>query len=191
MSGFNLPTVAGSLDDIGRALHHGLHLPGHWAYEPGPTEHGLQTAAALRRSDPVDVELHVAGLVHDLGRVLTSDDGPSDHARAGARFVALVLGPRVAALVERHVLAGRYLATVDVTYRQRLTTAGSGRLERAGGTLSPAEVSAFVAFDDWRSAVALRRAEDAARDPALDAGTLADWSDALVAVATRERRAWV
>ena len=81
-------------------------------------DHSLQCAARLRTSHPDDVELQVAGLVHDLGW-LELDDGrwtlrlDAAHDVDGRALVAPLLGPRVAALVGGHVAAKRYLLTTD------------------------------------------------------------------------------
>src|SRR5689334_17300722 len=67
-------------------------------------DHGLQTAAVLRASDPDDLELQVAGLVHDLGHVLPPRD-TALHGVVAGDYVRGVLGDRVATLVRLHVPA--------------------------------------------------------------------------------------
>ena len=90
--------------------------------------HGLQCAAVLRAANPDDHELQVAGLVHDLGHLL-QPRCEDRHGTIGADFVRPVFGDRVAALVEEHVPAKRYLVTVDTSYRARLS---AGQRENAG-----------------------------------------------------------
>src|ERR1700677_144977 len=82
-------------------------------------DHSLQTAAVLRRSHPDDVELQIAGLVHDVGHMLRPGDDDA-HGELGAEFVQPVLGRRVADLVRLHVPAKRYLVTTEPGYRQTL-----------------------------------------------------------------------
>jgi hypothetical protein len=82
--------------------------------------HSLQTAALLRRSRPADKELQVAGLTHDVGRVLRPGD-TTGHAERGAHAVRPLLGDRVAALVRLHPTAtapGGPLADDALTLRQ-------------------------------------------------------------------------
>src|SRR5580700_10249480 len=63
--------------------------------------HSLQCAAILERVVPADVELQVAGLVHDLGTIL--EPGRADtHAATGAAAITGLLGRRVASLVGLH-----------------------------------------------------------------------------------------
>src|SRR5215510_13579646 len=71
-------------------------------------DHGLQCAALLCQRHPNDVELQIAGLVHDLAHPW---DGPGQprHAALGARAVRALLGSRIADLIAGHVPAKRYL----------------------------------------------------------------------------------
>ncbi|MFG2989082.1 hypothetical protein ACGFZK_07245 [Streptomyces sp. NPDC048257] len=64
----------------------------------GPGDHGLRTAALLRRSHPFDKELQIAGLVHDIGRLLRLSDGTVT-AWVAAESIRPLLGERVALLV--------------------------------------------------------------------------------------------
>lgn len=146
-------------------------------------DHGLQCAEHLRRSCPGDVELMIAGLVHDIGQTLTGNDERS-HGIAGAMFVRPVLGDRVARLVELHVAAKRYLVTVDADYLSRLTKASRDSLARQGTVMSAMEVTAFEALPDASDAVALRRADDAAKEASARPAPLATWLTALREVAS-------
>ena len=73
---------------------------------PGITEldHGLQCALELKAVAPDDAELHVAGLVHDIGHGLVHI---RDHAWSGAETIRALLGDRVATLVGLHIDAKR------------------------------------------------------------------------------------
>src|SRR5262245_47244388 len=75
-------------------------------------DHGLQCAALLARDDRDDVELQIAGLIHDLAHPW-DERGQPHHATLGAAAVRQLLGERVAALIAGHVAAKRYLVTVD------------------------------------------------------------------------------
>ncbi|WP_199829344.1 hypothetical protein [Streptomyces sp. WM6368] len=63
-----------------------------------PDERRLRTAALLRRSHPFDKELQLAGLLHDIGRLLRLSDGTVTVGVA-AEAVRPLLGERVARLV--------------------------------------------------------------------------------------------
>jgi predicted HD phosphohydrolase len=147
-------------------------------------EHGLQCADILRGLHPDDVELQVAGLVHDIGQTLTGNDDRA-HGSAAAMFIRPILGDRVARLVELHVAAKRYLVTVDAAYFGQLSRGSRESLIRQGTAMSADEVTAFESLPDAADAVALRRADDSAKDPSADAAPLTSWLSALREVASR------
>ena len=80
---------------------------------------------------PDDTELQVAGLVHDIGHQFASDE---QHGVLGAERSGRLLGDRVAALVEMHVPAKRYLVATDPDYRSALT---EGSIVRSGCREAP------------------------------------------------------
>ncbi|MCL6667491.1 inositol oxygenase [Streptomyces panaciradicis] len=86
------------------------------------SQHALRTAALLRRSRPADKELQVAGLVHDIGRLLCPGDETrrSEHAAAAVRSL---LGERVHRLVRRDGSAGDDLTRL-VLAQEESRTAG-------------------------------------------------------------------
>jgi predicted HD phosphohydrolase len=144
--------------------------------------HGLQCAAWLRRTEPDDFGLQLAGLLHDVGHILAP--GHEDaHGAVGATYVRPVLGDRVAALIEAHVPAKRYLVTVDGSYRSQLSEGSVRTLILQGDAMSDDEVEAFRAAPYAEAAVQLRRADEAAKDPGAEVDDLAAWLPTLVAAA--------
>ncbi|WP_372344426.1 HD domain-containing protein [Streptomyces sp. KL116D] len=132
-------------------------------------DHALQTAALLRRSRPSDKELQVAGLVHDLGHLLSPGDD-AGHADRAAEAVRGLLGERVARLVRLHVPAKRYLAAVEPG--RGLSAQSSLTLGAQGGPMTAREVAAFEADPLAEDAVTLRQADDAGKVVGLDAGSV-------------------
>jgi predicted HD phosphohydrolase len=137
-------------------------------------EHGLQCAAVLADERPDDLELQVAGLLHDVGHVLVPGDD-SGHGEHGASYLRPLLGDRVAELVALHVPAKRWLVTVDRTYGDGLSAVSQRTLVAQGGVMTAAERAVFEAHPCFAHAVTLRRADEAAKVPGKDAGTLDDW----------------
>ena len=141
-------------------------------------DHGLQCAALLEISDPSDIELQVAGLIHDLAHPW---DGPGQprHATMGADAVRTILGERVAALIEGHVPAKRFLVTTQPEYRDLLSPDSVMTLEAQGGDLSLQEVVDFQSNPWWEAMVALRIADEGAKDPNAVVPELEHWIDAI------------
>lgn len=141
-------------------------------------DHGLQCAALLEKSDPLDIELQVAGLIHDLAHPW---DGPGQprHATMGADAVRTILGERVAALIAGHVSAKRFLVTTQPEYRDLLSLDSVMTLEAQGGDLSLREVVDFQLNPWWEAMVALRIADDGAKVPHAVVPPLEHWIDAI------------
>ena len=145
-------------------------------------DHGLQCASLLRERVPLDPELHIAGLVHDLGSII-APGRPATHSAVGADAVRGLLGDRIASLVAMHDMAKRYLVTVDPTYRDALSPRSRETFEEQGGWLSDAERTAFEQRPQFDEVIALRRADDAAKVPDRDSGTLDEWIPVLARTA--------
>jgi gamma-butyrobetaine dioxygenase len=145
-------------------------------------EHALQ-CAAYARSEGAEAHLVAAALLHDVGHILGDDEMPTSeaesyddrHEATGYRFLSDSFGARVADPVRLHVLAKRYLCTVDATYEERLSPTSRKSYHDQGGTLSPEELRAFEAEPFFDDAVRLRRWDDAAKDDRARPGTLSDY----------------
>ncbi|MGV9677491.1 HD domain-containing protein [Nocardia sp. NPDC003482] len=150
-------------------------------------DHDRQCAELLRRSHPEDEELQVAGLVHDIGHALVPGDD-AGHGRHGADAVRGLLGPRVARLVELHVVAKRYLAATDSRHAAELSASSRRTLVAQGGPMTAAEIAAFEADPDFAAAVALRRADDAGKVVGLAVAPLERWRPIVRRVAAAQSR---
>lgn len=139
-------------------------------------DHGLQCAHELVGMRPDDLELQVAGLVHDIGHEFGPDD---EHGRLGAEQVRPALGDRIASLVEAHVPAKRYLVSADPSYNSALSATSVRTLGLQGGGMSPRELGEFLSAPHSTDAVVLRRADDAAKVPGRTVPSLEQWIPVL------------
>lgn len=182
-----MPAAEQTFDDVDALVAHLRHLATLGSDEGlafSELDHGLQTAAILESTHRDDVELQVAGLVHDLAHPW---DGPGqpEHHRMGARAVGGLLGGRVGFLIEAHVDAKRYLVATDDGYQAALSPGSVLTLAAQGGPMSPDEIQAVERHPDWEAAVALRRADDGAKVVGADVADLEHWIPALQRVAGR------
>ena len=145
-------------------------------------DHGLQCAALLAAEHPDDLELQVAGLVHDIGHRL-SPGASAAHGVIAADAVRSLLGDRVAALVELHVPAKRYLVTVEPSYRDALSDGSTMSLARQGGDLSRDERAALDANPHLADALAIRRCDERAKVVGLAVDGLERWRPVVERVA--------
>jgi len=145
--------------------------------------HGLQCGHELAMASPEDIELQVAGLVHDIGHAFFPRDDRIDHdlmhGIAAGDAVRELLGERVATLVELHVPAKRYLVTVESEYGGALSSMSTVTLANQGGPMTDDEIAEFEALPDVAAAVALRRADEAAKLPDRVVPGLDHWRPVL------------
>ena len=154
--------------------------------------HALQCADILAARHPDDVELQLAGLVHDIAHHLPAQHPPLSgadpidlaehdraHGRLGAVLVQSLLGERVANLVELHVSAKRYLVRFDAAYGAHLSAVSRRTLANQGGSMPDDEVLMFLADPDALDALELRRADDDAKEPGRVTTALAVWTDLM------------
>lgn len=145
-----------------------------------PLQHALQCAALARR-DRADDEVVVAALLHDVGHVWrpAADDEASHHGYHGAALLRPMVPTRVAWLVEHHVVAKRYLCTVDPRYAGRLSPASARSLARQGPTLGAEERLALETHPWFADAVRIRRWDDEAKIPDAMCPPLRDYRSLL------------
>jgi predicted HD phosphohydrolase len=151
-------------------------------------DHGLQTAALLRQTDPDDFELQVAGLVHDLAHPW---DGPGQprHGSMGADAVRPVLGDRVANLIQGHVAAKRYLIATLPEYFTVLSPDSVMTLQAQGGAMDDIEVDEFETDPDHLGMVSLRVADDSAKIPGAQVPGLDFWIPTIRSLCRQVREA--
>jgi phosphonate degradation associated HDIG domain protein len=136
-------------------------------------EHALQCANLAEQSG-ADAELIAAALLHDVGHLLhglpedIAEKGlDGRHELGGAAWLKPHFGPAVVGPVRLHVSAKRYLCAVEPAYLASLSEASRRSLHLQGGPMSVEEVHRFEREPAFRSAVAVRRWDDAAKVPGL------------------------
>ncbi len=135
--------------------------------------HALQCAQLARDAAAPD-HLVVAALLHDVGHLLAGprptgwrDDRDDDrHEAVGARALGRLFGVSVAAPVALHVCAKRWLAATDPDYLGTLSATSQASLEAQGGPMRGPSLARFEAHPSFGDAVALRRWDGAAKEPA-------------------------
>jgi predicted HD phosphohydrolase len=143
-------------------------------------DHALQCAARARAMEAGD-EVVLAALLHDVGHLITdaAESPATHHGLWGARFLRPFVPARVAWLVEYHVVAKRYLCTVDRRYAESLSLGSLRSWIRQGAALDP-DTRREMERQPWLPDVlAMRRWDDAARDPCVLVPPLYAYRDVL------------
>lgn len=134
--------------------------------------HGVQCAEILAAEHPGDPELHLAGLLHDIGLLLVPGD-ELGHPRHGADFVRPLLGDRTADIIALHVDAQRYLeATVD---GYAVTPPPTAPIAEQPAFMTDGEIREFLVKPLSEAALRLRHADDRAIDEQRRGDDLARW----------------
>jgi gamma-butyrobetaine dioxygenase len=142
--------------------------------------HMLQ-AAALAEAAGADPALVAAALLHDVGHL--RHDADSRHGEAGARWLSRWFGEAVTEPVRLHVAAKRYLCASEPGYLGLLSAESVRTLALQGGPMTPDKRAEFEALPHARGAVAVRRWDDAAKDPAATPPGFAHFAPLLAALA--------
>jgi phosphonate degradation associated HDIG domain protein len=153
----------GARDYLGEAVTIGEHM---------------RQAGALAEAAGAAAPLVAAALLHDVGHLRSEPRGglggssPRDstdarHGTAGARWLGQWFGPAVTEPVRLHVAAKRYLCAAEPGYFALLSPESVRTLALQGGPMTPEQAAAFEALPYARDAVAVRRWDDQAKDPAV------------------------
>jgi gamma-butyrobetaine dioxygenase len=140
----------GARDYLGEAVTIGEHM---------------RQAGALAEAAGADPPLVAAALLHDVGHLRNETD--RRHGDAGARWLSQWFGPAVTEPVRLHVAAKRYLCATEPGYFARLSPESVRTLALQGGPMTAEQAAAFEAGPYARAAVAVRRWDDEAKDPAV------------------------
>ena len=140
----------GARDYLGEPVTIGIHM---------------RQAGALAEAAGAEQPLVAAALLHDIGHLRQESD--SRHGDAGAQWLSQWFGPAVTEPVRLHVAAKRYLCASEPGYFQRLSAESVRTLALQGGPMTADQVAAFEALPFARDAVAVRRWDDEAKDPAI------------------------
>jgi gamma-butyrobetaine dioxygenase len=153
--------------------------------------HMLQAAAHAKAAGAPDA-LVAATLLHDVGHFTGETSGAelmagtdNRHSHTGADWLAAWFPEAVTEPVRLHVAAKRYLCSVEPGYFDRLSEASVYTLSVQGGSMSDAEAAAFAAKPYAEDALALRRWDEAAKDPDAEVPGFDDYRDLLARLVTR------
>jgi predicted HD phosphohydrolase len=144
--------------------------------------HALQCGAILRAEHPDDPELAAAGLLHDISDMADPNDH-TDHDVRGGQLMAPLFGARIARLIAGHVIAKRYLVATDSEYRAQLSPRSIETLADQGDALGTVDLAQMAIDPDLDAMLALRRADERAKDPSAPVAGLDSWRPLLQSLA--------
>ena len=140
----------GARDYLGETVTIGVHM---------------RQAGALAEAAGAAAPLVAAALLHDVGHLRNETD--DRHGEAGARWLSQWFGEAVTEPVRLHVAAKRFLCATEPGYFGLLSQESVRTLVLQGGPMTPEQAAAFEALPFAPDAVAVRRWDDEAKDPAV------------------------
>jgi gamma-butyrobetaine dioxygenase len=140
----------GARDYLGETITIGVHM---------------RQAGALAEAAGAAAPLVAAALLHDVGHLRNETD--DRHGEAGARWLSQWFGEAVTEPVRLHVAAKRFLCATEPGYFGLLSQESVRTLVLQGGPMTPEQAAAFEALPFAPDAVAVRRWDDEAKDPAV------------------------
>lgn len=151
-------------------------------------QHAFQSAA-LARAEGYDEEVQLAAFLHDIGHFMNASDsdkmgvfGVKSHEKLGADYLrAKGFSEKVAALVEGHVQAKRYLTFKEPNYYDQLSEASKRTLEFQGGRMTAEEARAFEESPFFEMSVKMRHWDDAGKNPDLPVESLERYREMIAA----------
>jgi len=148
---------------------------GHEDYigEPVSQLEHMSQAAALAKEEGYGDEVVLAAFFHDIGHLCADADaagsmdgmGNIDHEKLGADYLLeRGFSERLAALVQGHVIAKRYLTYKYPEYYHKLSPASKVTLDFQGGIMTANEAAAFERNDNAELVIRLRYWDDMAKE---------------------------
>lgn len=131
-------------------------------------EHAIQTAQHMRSIPYASKHLIAASLLHDVGQMIETAPrdklGTYHHEFVGANLLHSLGFPQsIWQPVQYHVMAKRYLVTIDASYRQKLSEASISTLIQQGGLLTNNQLKQFEQHQCFSAALLLRQCDDKAK----------------------------
>jgi gamma-butyrobetaine dioxygenase len=144
------------LERLGGSAYHGEPVT--------QLEHALQAAAAAEQAGAASA-LVAAALLHDLGHLLPGEESAAAHEERGADWLARFYPPEVTEPIRLHVPAKRFLCFAEPGYWAGLSAASQASLAVQGGPFTAEEARGFGQRPHAEAALALRRWDEAAKEP--------------------------
>lgn len=163
--------MTGPVDRIA-ALFAGAGADDYLGEQVSMAQHMCQAGTLAQATGAAD-ELVAAALLHDVGHFHGEVTGldlmsgtDNRHSDTGAAWLSQWFPAAVTEPVRLHVAAKRYLCAVEPAYAEALSPASVFTLGVQGGPMDQQQVRAFEAEPFHADALAVRRWDDAAKDPA-------------------------
>ena len=151
-------------------------------------QHALQTAS-LARTEDGRRHIVIASLLHDIGHLLIDEnDSKNDflkkdlnHENIASNFLKDFFSEKITESIRLHVVAKRYLCSIDNSYYERLAKSSKKSFVVQGGALEKKEIIELENNIYFKDAIQLRKWDDRAKVSLKEVEELDTYKEMIVA----------
>ncbi len=151
-------------------------------------QHCLQTAS-LARTEDGRRHIVIASLLHDIGHLLIDEnDSKNDflkkdlnHENIASNFLKDFFSEEITESIRLHVVAKRYLCSIDNSYYESLSKASKNSFQVQGGVLNKEEINELENNKYFKDAVRLRKWDDRGKVSLKEVEELDTYKEMIVA----------
>ena len=177
-------------DEFADLLFDFIKEEGKTAYDESVSQlqHALQTAS-LARTEDGRRHIVIASLLHDIGHLLIDEnDSKNDflkkdlnHENIASNFLKDFFSEEITESIRLHVVAKRYLCSIDNSYYERLAKSSKKSFVVQGGALEKKEIIELENNIYFKDAIQLRKWDDRAKVSLKEVEELDTYKEMIVA----------
>ena len=151
-------------------------------------QHSLQTASLARTEDGRS-HIVIASLLHDIGHLLIDENDSKNnflkkdlyHEIIASNFLKDFFSEEITETIRLHVVAKRYLCSIDNSYYESLSKASKNSFEVQGGALKKEEINELENNKYFKDSVRLRKWDDRGKVSLKEVEELDTYKEMIVA----------
>ena len=153
-------------DEFADLLLDFINEEGKTAYDESVSQlqHALQTAS-LAHTEDGRRHIVIASLLHDIGHLFIEENDVKkikdlNHEIIASNFLKDFFSEKITESIRLHVVAKRYLCSIDNSYYESLSKASKNSFQVQGGALNKEEINELENNKYFKDAVRLRKWDD-------------------------------
>ena len=153
-------------DEFADLLLDFINEEGKTAYDESVSQlqHALQTAS-LAHTEDGRRHIVIASLLHDIGHLFIEENDAKkikdlNHEIIASNFLKDFFSEKITESIRLHVVAKRYLCSIDNSYYESLSKASKNSFQVQGGALNKEEINELENNKYFKDAVRLRKWDD-------------------------------
>ena len=148
-------------------------------------QHSLQTASLARIEDGRR-HIVIASLLHDIGHLFIEENDAKkikdlNHEIIASNFLKDFFSKKITESIRLHVVAKRYLCSIDNSYYESLSKASKNSFQVQGGALNKEEINELENNKYFKDAVRLRKWDDRGKVSLKEVEELDTYKEMIVA----------